>query len=176
MNTLIEYIKKNSTKRIEYKKTILLREGQIADKFIFIEKGIVRHFYVDKEGNDITKNFIIAPAYFMYSISSFISQKAGIVQCESLSPVLLWEISYDKFQEMLAENEFNELWQKVLVDFIVKKERKEISLLRESAKERYLNFMDEFPGLLNKIPHYYIASYLCIKPETLSRVRAKIAD
>jgi len=172
LHTLI--INKSKHKRI-VKNSILLYEGEICNKFVYLEKGIIRHYFTDKKGNDITKNFIKAPAYFCYSLSSFVSQTPGIIQCETLSEVELWEIKYENFQEMMRNLDFLNFWNNMLSSFILKKEKKEIALLRDSATQRYLQFLENFPGVLNEIPHYYIASYLSISPETLSRIRKSIS-
>jgi len=142
---------------------------------VFLKDGITRHYFTDRKGNDVTKNFSTGPATFMYSISSFITQEPGIVQCETLSDAELYEVDYLSFQKLLKNPEFNTFWNNKLSKFIVKKENKEISLLRDDATTRYQTFLNDFPGLLNKIPHYYIASYLSISPETLSRIRKSIS-
>lgn len=167
-------IKKSKHKRI-VKNTILLHEGELCNKFVYLEKGILRHYFTNKKGNDITKNFIKAPAYFCYSLSSFVSQTPGIIQCETLNEVELWEMTYENFQEMMKGLDFSNFWNNKLSSFILKKERKEIALLRDDATQRYIQFMKDFPGVLNEIPHYYIASYLSISPETLSRIRKSIS-
>ena len=95
--------------------------------------------------------------------------------CESLSEVEIFELKYEDFQELLRNSEFQSFWSDTLSKFIIKKENKEISLLKDSALHRYENFLKDFPGLLNEIPHYYIASYLSINPETLSRIRKQIS-
>ena len=152
-------------------KTILLEENKIADTFIFIKSGVVRHFFIDEKGDDITKNFILAPAYFAYSLSSFLSKEKGIIQCQALTDIEVYELAYVDFIELSKDNDFLTLWNNVIANFIIKKEKKELALLKKDAKIRYLDFLRDFPGLINIIPHYYVASYLSIAPETLSRIR-----
>jgi len=66
----------------------------------------------------------------------------------------------EDFNDMLKEKEFSCLWNKLLSNYIIKKEIKELSFMKDSATKRYEMFLHDFPGLLNKIPHYYIVSYL----------------
>jgi len=172
---IIKLLTENSKPRKVPKNTILLHEGEVCRSFVFLKDGITRHYFTDRKGNDVTKNFSTGPATFMYSISSFITQEPGIVQCETLSDVVLYEIDFQNFQKLLETPVFSDFWSKKLSKFIVKKENKEISLLRDDATTRYNTFLKDFPGLLNKIPHYYIASYLSISPETLSRIRKTIS-
>jgi len=167
-------ISKSKFKKVP-KNTILLKEGELCKTFVYLKKGIIRHYFTDRKGNDITKNFIKAPAYFCYSLSSFFSKIPGVIQCETLSEVELYEMTYENFLEMLQNFDFLNLWNNILSSFILKKEKKELALLRDNSTQQYLQFLKEFPGVLNEIPHYYIASYLSISPETLSRIRKSIS-
>jgi len=175
MDRFLEKIISKSVYRREPKNTILLKEGELSKTFVHLKSGIIRHYFTDADGNDLTKNFLVGPCNFLFSMSSFISQTPGIVQCEALTEVEIYEMNYENFQKMLKDHEFLSFWNSKLINFILKKERKEIALIRDDATKRYLQFLKDFPGLLNKIPHYYIASYLSISPETLSRIRKNIS-
>lgn len=175
MNDLYARITEKAKHKSIAKNTNLLREGELCNTFVILEKGILRHYFADSKGDEITKNFITAPDYFCYSLSSFVSQTPGIVQCETLSDVELWEMTYVDFQELMQNIDFSNFWNKKLSSFILRKERKEMALLRDNATQRYIQFMKDFPGVLNEIPHYYIASYLSVSPETLSRIRKSIS-
>jgi CRP-like cAMP-binding protein len=175
MEMFLEGVISKSRYRKVPKNTILLEEGETCKTFVHMRKGIIRHFFTDQNGDDISKNFITAPGDFFYSISSFLTQTPSSVMCESLSEVEIFELKYEDFQELLRNSEFQSFWSDTLSKFIIKKENKEISLLKDSALHRYENFLKDFPGLLNEIPHYYIASYLSINPETLSRIRKQIS-
>ncbi|TAJ09036.1 Crp/Fnr family transcriptional regulator [Marinilabiliaceae bacterium JC017] len=175
MDILIERIITKATHKRFPKNTILLKAGETADKFVFLKSGITRHFLIDSHGNDITKNFSQGPCFVLYSMSSFLSRTPSDIQLETLSDVELYELDYDSFVEMKSDPQFLELWNNILVNFVIKKEKKEIALLRDDTTRKYLDFLKDFPYLLNKIPHYYIASYLSVSPETLSRIRRKIS-
>jgi len=167
-------ISKSSLKKIP-KSTLLIKEGDICDTFIFLKKGIVHHSFLDINGNEIIKNFIVGPTYFFYSLSSFISKDNSAIQCKTLTNVELYEMNLENFKELLKQKYFFNLWNDLLSYYIIKKEKKELSFMKDDALTRYKNFLLDFPGLLNKIPHYYIASYLSISPETLSRIKRKIS-
>lgn len=167
-------IAKSKYRRIP-KNVLLLKEGEKCETFVFMKKGIVRHSFTDIDGNDITKNFIVGPSYFFYSLSSFISKTDSSIQCKTITEVELYEMPLDVFNAMLKEKAFLELWNGHLSNYILKKEIKEISFMKDSALKRYQMFLEDFPSLLNQIPHYYIASYLSVSPETLSRIRKSIS-
>lgn len=161
--------------RLVTKHTILHREGELCDTFVFLKSGVLRHYFVDNRGDDITKNILKGPGYLCYSFSSFVSRKPGIIQCDALSELELYELSHYDFCEMLTDPEFSAFWHQKISSFILKKEKKELSLIRDDAKTRYLAFLEDYPGLINEIPHFYIASFLSISPETLSRIRKSIS-
>ena len=176
MDKLLDKIRDKSKYRQCARNVILLEEGEIAKSLLFIKKGIIRHAFSDINGNDITKNFIIGPAYFFHSLSSFITQTPSMIYCETLSDVELYEMKHEDFKTLLKEDhEFQDLWNRLLSRYIIKKEIKELSMMKDSALKRYEMFLNDYPGLLNQIPHYYIAAYLSVTPETLSRIRKEIS-
>lgn len=65
--------------------------------------------------------------------------------------------------------------KKMVDKLYLRKEKKELELLKSSAEERYLHFLTDYPGLVQRVPQYHIASYLGITPESLSRIRSKLA-
>ncbi len=168
-----EVIIKNSKKRAISKGTVLFREGDVCRSFVYLHSGIARHFVLEMSGKEITKNFTVGGNFASYSISSFLSQQKGIVQFEAITDLVIYELSYTNWLELMTEKKFQEFWNNLLTNFIIKKEKKELSLLRDNALKRYNDFQRDFPELLDKIPHYYIASYLSVSPETLSRIRHK---
>lgn len=147
------------------------------EKFVslgYIKFGITRHFMIDKDGKDITKNFTAGESIVFYSVSSFISKQPGYIQFQALTNCEIIHWSDSDFQTYFNQPKWKEFYLHKIEAFGQKKEEKEISLLRDNSTTRYLNFVDSKGELLNLIPHHYIASYLGMKPETLSRIRAKI--
>lgn len=156
------------------KNDILLKNGQVCNNIIYIKKGITRHFTTDKQGKEITKNFTMQSAFVLGSISSFLAQTSGAIQFQALTHLEYYELPYNKYLELIKIPEFIEFWHDLLGSYIIRKEVKEISFLKNDATKRYENFLKEFSGLINQIPHYYIASYLGISSEALSRVRRSL--
>lgn len=175
LEQLYQLFTEKSTFKSYSKNTLLIKEGAIANKMIYIKRGVVRHYFLDRDGNEITKNFIQAPNFLFYSLSSFISQTPTTVLCEALTDVELYELPREEYEHLMKRAEFVQLWNQILINYIIKKEKKEMSIMQDKADTRYNQFLKDFPGLLNQIPHYYVASYLSISPETLSRIRKKIS-
>jgi len=167
------FIEKSELKTAE-KNTILLKEGQVCDKIIYIQKGVTRHFIMDAQGKEITKNFTMESGFVLGSLSSFLTRTGRDIQFQALTDLEYYELSYSDYLELNKGPDFVEFWNGILGNYVIKKEIKEISFLRDDARKRYENFLEDFPGLLNRIPHYYIASYLGISSEALSRIRRRL--
>lgn len=158
---------------VSFKKgDLFLSEGQVCEKLLFLEQGVMRYFVLHK-GNDFTKDFSIDQSNaFCTNITSFFSQKPSkmwIEACEAVNGIA-WE--YETIQQ-LTQNHFPtaRLFMELFKTVFIRKERKELSIMKFTAMERYKRFLKDFPGLNQRVPQYQIASYLGIAPESLSRVR-----
>ena len=144
-------------------------------EIFFLKKGIVRHFFKGKKGNEFTKNFIAGPRFMCPSLSDFFLQTPSCIYCQSLTEleVIRWD-----YQGLFQFAEENPMMYKMLLTSVVSafkgKESKEISMNQKEAKERYLEFIETQPKVAGNVPLQYIASYLNIRPETLSRIRANL--
>jgi len=154
---------------------ILFHENQTCNSILYLKKGVTRHFIITLDGKDITKNFTVEGNFVFYSISSFLTRKPSKIQFQAITECELLE--WDR--KLLKSHFPNENWLKfynhLLENFAIKKEGKEISLLTEQALKKYEDFLKSKGRLLNIVPHYHIASYLGMSPETLSRVRKMIS-
>lgn len=156
------------------KKKKLARPERIIDKAYFLKSGIVRH-YVIKGNQEFTKNLISGPRFMLPSLTNFFLNTPSQIYCESLTELEVIEWSKKDLFQFADDNvKFYKFLLKAVVKAFHGKEMKEIALNQFDAKQRYLNFLEDFPNLINEIPVQYIASYLGIRPETLSRIRAKL--
>jgi CRP-like cAMP-binding protein len=131
--------------------------------------------FVNEDGEEIT-NCICSENELATSTESFITQTPSSISIQALEDVVLLTISYTRLQELYGQSSF---WQKV-GRILAEKEfiSTQHTLWRNypiPATEKYLILLKENPGIINRIPLHYIASYLNIKPETLSRIRKKIS-
>lgn len=156
------------------KKTSILRTGKTENYLSFVEKGIVR-FFIPKEENDLTFSFVFANN-FVSAYDSFLSQSASTYDVEALTDCILWRLTYNDLQQIYRETEVgNFIGRQASEDLFLKKSKRELSLLNETAEERYLNLFTEQPELIKQIPLKYIASYIGITPQALSRIRNRIS-
>lgn len=155
------------------KSTLLLKRGQTENYLSFIEKGIIR-FYIPKEENDITFSFSFANE-FVSAYDSFITQRPSGYHVETLAETTLWRVAFDDLQAIYAETAVgNTIGRYASEGLYLENIKREISLLTDSAKQRYLKLFTEQPHLIQNIPLKYIASYIGITPQALSRIRRRV--
>jgi len=155
-------------------RSVILKAGEREDYLSFIESGVVR-FYLPGEERELTFSFAFAGA-FMSAYDSFLSRSPSAYQVETLAPVTLWSISYDGLQAVYRETSIGDvIGREAAEELFLAKSRREISLLSETAEERYRKLLAEQPHMLQLIPLKYLASYIGITPQALSRIRRRIS-
>jgi CRP-like cAMP-binding protein len=156
------------------KKTLLLKEGQTERYLSFMEEGILR-FFIPKEENDRTFAFAFSNA-FVSAYDSFLTQTPSTYQIETLSATVLWRLTYADLQDIYQRTATGNTIGRLASEYLFqKKARRELSLLNESAEQRYVNLFSEHPLLIRSVPLKYIASYIGITPQALSRIRRRIS-
>ena len=156
------------------KKEMLLKIGETENYLSFVEKGIVR-FYIPKDEGDFTFGFVFKGS-FVSAYDSFLTQSPSGYVVETITDTVLWRLTYGDLLKIYDESKIgNLIGRKASEDLFLKKSRRELSLLQETAEERYLNLFTERPELLRQIPLKFIASYIGITPQALSRIRRRIS-
>ncbi|MEH0154451.1 Crp/Fnr family transcriptional regulator [Limibacter armeniacum] len=155
------------------KKHTLIETGQTERTLSFIEKGIIR-FFMPKEENDLTFNIVFENG-FLSAYDSLLTQTPSSYSIETLTDTVLWRIDYDSLQAVYKETNFGDFIGRLASEeLFLKKQKRELSLLNHTAEQRYLNLFNEQPRLVQQIPLKYIAAYIGITPQALSRIRKRI--
>ncbi len=153
------------------KGSIVISEGDTENYLSFIVSGSVRLFTVTSEGDDVSVEFCSAPG-FCSSYSSFISQTPSNLSIEAIDDLTLLSISYADLNEAYSCSATGERLGRINAErYLQYKEEKQISLLTKTATERYLELLQNNPELFQLTKLQHIASFLGIKPESLSRIR-----
>ena len=156
------------------KKTLLLKQGQIEKHLSFIEKGIIR-FFIPGDEKEITFSFSFENS-FVSAYDSFLTQTPCTYQVETLSETVLSRLTYTDLQQIYKETTAGNIVGRLSSeDLFLRKARRELTLLKDTAERRYLRLFEERPELMKSIPMKYIASYIGITPQALSRIRARIS-
>ncbi|WP_212004634.1 Crp/Fnr family transcriptional regulator [Chitinophaga sp. HK235] len=157
------------------KKELLLRAGEICKFEGFVNKGCFRVYYQDDNGDESILYFA-AEGWWVTDIDSFTNQVPAILSIEALedSEVLLITYPYKQalYEELpKVEKLFRIMTQKTHVAL----QRRMISNLSKTADQRYLEFVESYPDLEQRLSQQQVASYLGITHEFLSKIRRKLA-
>lgn len=158
------------------KKAFILQAGQVEKYLSFAESGMLRYFLRrgPDELEEITYDFSFA-GEFASGYSSFVTQLPAQFYVESLTPVTLWRISFENLQQVYAHTRVgNRIGRYAAEQLFLEKAKRELSFLSESAEQRYLHLLTGQPQLIRQIPLKYLASYIGVTPQALSRIRKRI--
>lgn len=146
-------------------------------EILFVAEGLLRFYYAGEEGAESNKAFVAENDFAgpLVAATRGLPLDYGV---QALEPSTLLAAPYPAFVALVEEREavFGHLRQKMLERLLAHKEVRTRSLLQESARKRYLTFLDAHPDLFQRIPQYHIASYLGITDVHLSRLRRALAE
>ena len=152
----------------------LIQEGEVCDEIVFLQSGVLRSFYKNSDGDEIT-NCITFEKELMAAFSSFVTQTPTDENIQAVFDTELLILKHDQL-EALYHNSIG--WQKVGRILAEKQyvglERRIVSFQKFSAKERYLELFTLHPNYIQRIPQHYLASFLGVTPRHLSRIRTTI--
>ena len=152
-----------------------IREGQISRKVGFIVKGSMLCSY-NKDGEEIIDEFSLDKE-FITDYFSFLTNSPSGKDVKCLENTELVVIGYEDMQKLYAQNPIFEKVGRLMAEALFMNwQQKAKSLMLDDAEARYLKLIARRPDLPQRVPQYLIASYLNVKPETLSRIRKKIAS
>ena len=153
------------------KGAFLFQQGEICSHMFYIEKGLARIFYNSYSGKEITAWFS-ADNTFITVIDGFYNHKPTNDNCELLEDSIIYSIKYSDLQLLLHSSENARMAFYILFDITRKMSEYITSIKFQSAEERYTTLMNDYPSIFQRASLGYIASYLGITQETLSRIRA----
>lgn len=156
---------------IRYNKgDMILREGEICENIYYIDKGLVRQFYF-KNGKQITEHLGEDHTIVM-CIESLFREEPTKLQVEALEPTLVYALPKQHLEEVALHNvNIQILYRKILEESLIISQVHADLVRFETAQARYKKMCKLWPQVVLRAPLVYIASYLQMTPETLSRVR-----
>ncbi len=157
------------------KKQYLLQAGDVSEYMIFVNKGCLRSYTVDEKGDEHIVQFAIE-GWWIGDMNSFLTGEPATFNIDALedSEVLLldfnaqekifdWVPKFERYMRLLLQSNY------------VAMHRRLVSAISTTAEDKYLRMLKQYPDLVQRVPQHMIASYLGLKPETLSRVRKKLS-
>ncbi|GAB3553368.1 Crp/Fnr family transcriptional regulator [Spirosoma fluminis] len=152
----------------------LLEAGQVCKNVFFIEQGLVR-YYTSIDGEEKTSYFN-KEGDFVCDYASFLPQQPSLTNIQALEASTIFSISQANMEVFYAQVEHGERFGRLAIGEVFVTAINQIySFYNDSPELRYQTFSDKFPDIGQRIPQYYIASYVGIKPQSLSRIRKRMA-
>lgn len=150
---------------------MILKEGEQCKHIYYIEKGLVRQFYF-KNGREVTEHLGVEHSVFMCIESLFLEEPTRL-QVEALENTLVYGLPKAELEKAAIHNvNIQMLYRKILEESLIISQEHADLMRFETAQNKYLKLCERSPQVVLRAPLVYIASYLQMTPETLSRVRA----
>ena len=151
----------------------ILQEGEVCRNISYIENGLVRQFYF-KNGKEVTEHLGVDHSIFM-CIESLFKEEPTRLQVEALEPTLVYALPKAKLEAAAMRNvNIQMLYRKILEESLIQSQIHADLVRFESAPNRYKRLCDLSPQVVLRAPLTYIANYLQMTPETLSRIRSGV--
>jgi len=158
--------------------------GDIFSEIWYIKSGLARSYFIDNNGKDFTWQLyfndesISKLNLFMDDSVSYYEQSGSLVSFEILEDAEFEVISLADFDEVLDMNKKWQYFGRTMIHdtWYASTYKRVISLMSETAQERYERLLQEYPTIFQKVKSYHIASYLGVAPQTLSKLRRELKN
>jgi CRP-like cAMP-binding protein len=171
----ISYFYSTLETKLVPKKTILLHEGDICNFEAFINKGCIRSYYINENGFEVILQFAIE-GWWVSDIASFHNHTPSNMFIETLEECELLILTPQSKEDLLAEvPNLERMFRLMVQKNLTVLQKRFMHAVTSTAQEKYLDFLESYPEIPQRVAQHYIASYLGISAEFLSKVRSKIA-
>lgn len=169
LHSLLEY-------RKVPKKTIMLHEGEVCNFEAFVVKGCVRKYFIDPNGFEVILQFAIEDAWVSDISFSIYEDKPSRIFIETMEDCEFLVFSPETKEELFRRApKFERAFRILLQRHLSATQNRLFSTISKTAMEKYLDFLELYPTLPQRVAQHYIASYLGISAEFLSKVRGRLA-
>lgn len=157
-----------------FKNDFLLQEGKISNSYYLVEKGLIRFYVTDYNGNEITTQFICENE-IVNEVSSLFQRIPSVQNIQAVTDAIVWQIDFNDFQHLYhtmgSVREWGREWMSAQ---LFRSQQRSIEIITQSASTRYLHLIENRPQIVQQAPLKQIASYLGIADTSLSRIRKDI--
>ncbi|MFT3935436.1 MAG: Crp/Fnr family transcriptional regulator [Chitinophagaceae bacterium] len=163
------------TEQTIVKNRLFLKEGRISNEYFFLETGFMRAFAFDTDGNEVTTGFYAANTV-VFEVASFFNRTISKENIQALTDCTGWSITFNQLNDLFhSMPAFREFGRSVLVKGFSSLKTRMLSLITETAEERYEKLVNSNPEIFQYAPLKNIASYLGITDSSLSRIRKEFS-
>jgi len=153
------------------KKTVLVQQGEVDHYLNVVIKGLVRKYVPQSKKGEVTLQ-LATEGHLIQSEISFHHRTKSEVVVETLEPTTVVSIQYDRMKKAMDTIPVMEqLGLAIIKHMFIKKDARYFEQLNKSTRERFLEYIQNHPHMLQRVPQKILASYLNIKPETFSRLK-----
>ncbi|WP_316932869.1 Crp/Fnr family transcriptional regulator [Chryseobacterium sp. BLS98] len=156
------------------KNRIIEEEGKVPEYLYYIVSGYLRLFHYNENGDEVTTHINCPPGFFT-SYFNFINTAKSNENVECITECELLRITKTDLDSLTSKSEAMKNFSiEIFQKSIVYNETRSTELATLSGEKRYRKLIENYPGILHNVPIAYIASFLGMKPESLSRIRRKL--
>ncbi|WP_212005269.1 Crp/Fnr family transcriptional regulator [Chitinophaga sp. HK235] len=157
------------------KHDLYLAQEDIPQKIAYISRGLLSYYRIQENGDIVIKRFF-AENSFVASTAALVKKVPSMFAIEALEDTLLIEFQFDQFKQLMHNHtDLAFFWINYLEEnWVARKEELEITLKYLTAKERYLDFIQNNPALAKRLRQHHIAAFLGVTPTQLSRIRKEL--
>ncbi|MGZ5305082.1 MAG: Crp/Fnr family transcriptional regulator [Bacteroidia bacterium] len=153
-----------------------LRQGLVSNEYMIVESGFLRAYTHDVDGNEVTTAFY-APGNLVLEPASFFHRTPSKENIQSMVDTKGWVLTFERLNALFhAHVAFREFGRSVLVKGFAALKERMLSMINETAEQRYLSLLQTNPDIFQQAPLKHIASYLGITDSSLSRIRKEISN
>ncbi len=173
-NDQIELLKSFFIEKKLRKKQFLLRQDELCRYLSFVSRGILKSYVLDEKGQQRISLFAFE-GWWISDFNSFINQEKAVLNIDAIEDSDLLLISYEDYEKLTVQIPVMDRYFRILYqNSLVTKDQRLMVSNSFTAEEKYLQLVKKNPEMMQKISHRFIASYLGLSPETVSRIRKKI--
>lgn len=157
------------------KKTLLLQDGEICNFEAYIIKGCIRKYYINEHGHEVILQFAIED-WWVSDIASFHEKKPSKLFIETLEECELLLLTPETKEQLVTKvPKFERIFRLLVQRNLSSMQNRLIDTIAKTAQEKYLEFLKLYPTIPQRVAQHYIASYLGMTAEFLSKIRTKLA-
>ena len=155
------------------KKQFLLQNGSVCNFIGFIAEGTIRHFHI-KDGVEKTCDISFENSW-VTDFQSFTHDTAGIMNLQAMENTVVYVINKENLYNLYKDCNKYETFGRIMAENVAQRATEiAMSLSSDKPEERFQNLIKKQPNLFQRVPQKYIANFLGISPESLSRIRNRI--
>jgi len=169
-----EVAKRFSDRKVK-RRQFILQDGDVCRHFTFVISGCLKMFAIDRDGKEHNLQFA-AENDWITDLASFYAEKASSVYIEAIEGSDILQIKHDDLLHLYVNyHKIDHNFRVIIEQKYVELQNRVLQNISSTAEERYLSFLNQYPGLSKRLPGTQIASYIGVSPEFLSKIRKEIA-